>query len=228
MFDLEQFYKWIPERIIAGAYVCGKWPKEIKLHQEIISQIGLSNINKKLLRLRNNSYQGKIKMLMDAWLMGRKAEKINIVRLRTFFNRITHCEREFKILHKIKIQDYDEDIHGEALEKILNCAKDIVTTKAKVVAVSKILHHLLPNLIVPIDHIYTEKFLRECRDYYKKTVAFNSVLEIKYLTKFFGDIAIHSSMKLTCNKSGKYADTSDTKTIDNWIIMWVDLKLNLS
>jgi hypothetical protein len=163
---------------------------------------------------------------MDSWLMGRGAHEIDLIQLQRLIEQIDDYEREFKKLYKIKIRNYDERLHGDSLKNVLLWAKDIVATDAKVVAVSKFLHHLLPNLIVPIDTVYTAKFLHDCNDQNRRTINYNEVLEIKRLTNYFRDMAVGSWDKLSGGADGRYANTSDTKTIDNWIIMWVDLKLN--
>jgi hypothetical protein len=93
---------------------------------------------------------------------------------------------------------------------------DIVTNDSKIVSGSKALHHFLPDLVVPMDHIFTQRFFEKHNP------------EFQYNGKSaFGEILVHCAhvARLTDAKSHVDPDdknrtwrTSQTKIIDNAIV----------
>jgi hypothetical protein len=225
-FDLRDFVKWLPDRKIAGAYVNGKWAKSSHNHYYIIKNIGLKPSDDKRKRLNDIKCQKAFYKLMKDWLQGRGSELSSFSNFKSCLQNIFKDKKLVQTLSQLTIENYSDDKHKETIINVWKHSCNIVNTKAKLVAVSKFLHHIFPLLFVPVDRKHTEKFIRFCSDYDKKTLNFTNPKELIRLLNFFRLIRKSSNNKLRYSPSNLYCDTSDTKTIDNWIVMWVDLKMN--
>jgi hypothetical protein len=109
------------------------------------------------------------------------------------------------------------DIRGVAA-KVWNVIEslDIVTNDSKIVSGSKALHHFLPDLVVPMDHAFTQRFFEKHNpefQYHGKSV--------------FCEILAHCAHVARVTDAKSYVDlddknktwrTSQTKIIDNAII----------
>ena len=104
---------------------------------------------------------------------------------------------------------HENDISEELWQLIYNL--DIVENEAKLVSGSKALHHLLPDLVVPMDRAYTQKFFgwHNPEFQYSQKRCFTEALSA------FTDIAARV-------KSEKFVgngwNSSRTKVIDNALI----------
>jgi hypothetical protein len=76
-----------------------------------------------------------------------------------FFKAITAKAPELAMLDKYLIDDPALDVPKVAAE-VWNLIEslDIVTSESKIVSGTKAMHHLLPDLVVPMDHGYTQPF----------------------------------------------------------------------
>jgi len=225
MFELEEFIEWLPERVIAGAYANGKWPSGLRLHQELIHDLGLQPAHVKVERLVERAYQEKLFSLVEFWMQGRGSRMCDKVTFRTILERLAHSG-SFGCLDRVSLATIDSDpTHG--LERVWDILCPIVNTKSKLVAISKCLHHVFPLSIVPIDRKYSQMFYENCRTggrklYNKDFTSSKTLLE---LTQIFQEVGRLAESRLSSGPTGRYYDTSDTKAIDNWIVMWVDYKL---
>lgn len=226
MFDLHTFCNQVPEHLVAGAYVCGKWPGEIRKHQEFIATIGFADFNEKLHLLNLVENKDMLWNIMKSWLMGRGVRLRSQNSFRNFMNEINHHQNQLSNLCNLSLLQYNPDIHREDLICIWNWAQEVVHNNSKLVAVSKLLHHILPNLIVPVDRQYTNKFFRYCNDFPRKSLNLYQFVGFEEAILFFQQIA-NSTNVFDIEHTMEHADTSATKTIDNWLIMWIDLNPNL-
>jgi hypothetical protein len=215
-------------REVAGIYVCGKWSKNIYAHRYIINITENATVENKIQFISDEEFQNRLKDLINSWMGYRNNEhKITFAQMNILKQALADVTNSFAVLNNVTILNYNDDVHGEDLERILRWAQKICRTDAKVVATSKFLHHILPGLIVPVDRTYTEKFFKICTNgNIVSVINYNNVNEIRRLTKVFNYIAKMLADKIEVETNKKYADTSYTKAIDNWIIMYVDLREN--
>ena len=93
----------------------------------------------------------------------------------------------------------------------------IVTNNATVVSGTKALHHIHPDLVVPVDRAYTQKFF----EWQKPEFQYRQAKVFR--TSFTSFVRIAKTMELA-----KYQDdgwcSSNTKIIDNAIVGFVRLK----
>lgn len=160
--------------------------------------------------LKDESFLRSLYSTLEAWGIGSRAS--NLKKFPDFVEAIRTKENQLSDLEHYFIDDPDLDI-PDTLKKLSNLifSLDIVDNEAKLVSSTKALHHLLPNLVVPIDRSYTQIFFgweNTKFQYYQKECferAFRS----------FVWIARQSNPE---QYVGKGWNTSRTKVIDNAII----------
>lgn len=133
-----------------------------------------------------------------------------------FAESIKKHQENFKELNPLKLRDLDEWDWEECREIFEDLFSDLelVNGKSSVIAFSKVLHFMLPNLIVPIDRKNTMRFF-----YGKKYSCFKS-LENQYQT--FWNLETVFSEFVKRNKVSQYIDDTCNlnipKILDNAII----------
>ena len=133
-----------------------------------------------------------------------------------FAESIKKHQENFKELSPLKLRDLDEWDWEECREILEDLFSDLelVNGKSSVIAFSKVLHFMLPNLIVPIDRKNTMRFF-----YGKKYSCFKS-LENQYQT--FWNLETVFSEFVKRNKVSQYIDDTCNlnipKILDNAII----------
>lgn len=131
-------------------------------------------------------------------------------------NPLKKHQENFKELSPLKLRDLDEWDWEECREIFEDLFSDLelVNGKSSVIAFSKVLHFMLPNLIVPIDRKNTMRFF-----YGKKYSCFKS-LENQYQT--FWNLETVFSEFVKRNKVSQYIDDTCNlnipKILDNAII----------
>ena len=133
-----------------------------------------------------------------------------------FAESIKKHQENFKELSPLKLRDLDEWDWEECREILEDLFSDLelVNGKSSVIAFSKVLHFMLPNLIVPIDRKNTMRFF-----YGKKYSCFKS-LENQYQT--FWNLETVFSEFVKRNRVSQYIDDTCNlnipKILDNAII----------
>src|SRR5205085_12227659 len=94
---------------------------------------------------------------LQAWGIGIRASKLKS--FEEFVSALQAKSSEIVALEDRAIDDPEMNVNetGQQLWGLINTL-DIVANEARIVAGSKALHHLLPDLMVPIDRAYTQKF----------------------------------------------------------------------
>ena len=93
---------------------------------------------------------------------------------------------------------------------------DIVTNDSKIVSGSKALHHFLPNLVVPMDHTYTQRFFEKHPpefQYQGKSVFCEILEQCAHIARVTG-----AGSYVDIDSKSKTWRTSVTKIIDNAIV----------
>jgi len=152
---------------------------------------------------------------LKAWNMNQRGAKLK--NLTDIKHSILNSKRDISELY-----DYElNTLRKSQLEKILNKLKKIffnlqpMQSRTQIVGTSKVMHFLLPNLVMPIDRTYTLKFLSPNSNSWKDINAefdeFKKVFLTFYkLAKRF-NLSIHDTNDQTWN-------ASVPKIIDNAII----------
>jgi hypothetical protein len=94
---------------------------------------------------------------LQAWGIGIRASKLKS--FEAFVTALRARSSEIIALEDKAIDDPQLNVNetGQQLWQLTN-SLDIVTNNTRIVAGSKALHHLLPDLMVPIDRAYTQRF----------------------------------------------------------------------
>jgi hypothetical protein len=112
----------------------------------------------------------------------------------------------------IDAEDLPDDI-GEQLWTLIE-SLGIVENKAKIVAGTKALHHLLPDLVVPMDHVWTGKFFQFHPPEWQGAASQRRIFRLAY--RCFADVA--RQVQVQRYVSGQGWRTCRTKVIDNALI----------
>ena len=107
--------------------------------------------------LTDDGFLDSLDRTLQAWGIGARAS--NLASFDVFVNRLQAKANEIAGLEKIRIDDKDICVGevGKRLWASLN-SLGIVTNDATIVRGTKTSNHLLPDLVVPIDRAYTQKF----------------------------------------------------------------------
>jgi len=116
-------------------------------------------------------------------------------------------------LETSRIDDISLDVPGVSvqLHELYWAVADIVSSSAKWVAVTKTIHHLLPDLVVPVDGTFTAGFFRGSTDLPKMTVE-----HVEKFLRHFREIATRARAREYVRPSSWHS--SVTKVVDNAII----------
>lgn len=178
----------------------------------------IKNINSK----DREKYLEYIYATLASWGMHRMGSKgAKMISFEVFRDSIKNNWKLIKKLRKVKLKDLSEN--HKSIEDIKELFKNIkiMHTESILVGNTKVMSHLLPELIPPIDRQYTLKYLRGNNnisipnDYDKQVELF-----LKILVSFFSRIAKDKDFKKWSDRQkGKYKwNTSMPKIIDNLII----------
>jgi len=148
--------------------------------------------------------------VLKAWGIGSRGS--HLVAFSDFMASLQDTLREYQDLDVIRI-DGNGNSEKHTIERICSLVDSlsIVNNKTKIVPCSKALHHIYPNLIVPMDRRYTQAFFMIDNQEFQD----NQFKVLKNAIKTFMRIA--RSIKPE-KYVGKGWNTSQTKVIDNAII----------
>jgi hypothetical protein len=133
-------------------------------------------------------------------------------------------------LHNVRIENISTEYTSlikEVFEELGNDAKcKIMASEPFVVASSKLLHHLIPDLFPPMDRQYTEYAMQRFNDRYKIEGSMESFENFWRILDFFHDATVkitptHISNLWITGKQVKYnMNTSIPKVLDNAIVSY--------
>jgi hypothetical protein len=107
--------------------------------------------------IQDDQFLDALYRTLQAWGIGVRASKLRSSQ--QFAVALRAKGTEISALEDKAIDDPQLDVNetGQQLWRLLD-SLDIVANNTRIVAGSKTLHHLLPDLMVPIDRAYTQKF----------------------------------------------------------------------
>lgn len=140
-----------------------------------------------------------------------------LVDFHTFKDSIRKQKNSIVKLREIRLLDLLEEEPLGIIDKIWRIIDkmEVSATKTKLTANSKALHHLLPNLIPPIDREYTIKFF-----FNNKTIGGRDERIFRMIYPWFLKIGLVNKTKIK-KIVGREFHTSETKVIDNAIVGFV-------
>lgn len=185
------------------------------------------HIDNKYINIKNRCYEEYFIELiwatLDAWNMNSRSAKL--ADINDFKTNLINNTEAIESLKKYSIEDLSEknDKSKGIFEQLKNLFNklELTNTDTKLVTFSKTMHFLLPNLIVPIDRTYTEKFFK---------LNFNNPKyeEFDHFTNIesaFGLFASEVNLDDFVRKNSKWCKYK-TKIIDNIIIGYVKIEQN--
>jgi len=171
-----------------------------------------------VIALQDNQFFECLYDTLIAWGLNKRGSKL--VAFETFRSSIRNQKNEIEDLEHCRLtrlSEGDVDVVVDSLWQILASLKTS-TTKTKLIANSKALHHSLPQLMPPIDRAYTLRFF----DY--KNISGRDERTFREIYHQFHRIG--SRREVTIHKYlGHGFHTSETKVIDNAIVGYVLTRL---
>jgi hypothetical protein len=145
---------------------------------------------------------------LRAWGIGIRGS--SLLDLPAFQSTLQHNAPAIQALEGMRIES-SEPAHADLVWHLIT-RLGITHSKAKLVATTKTLHHLLPDLIPPVDRAYTGRFFAW------QPAEFQNAQEQIFRTVWAGFVEI-----ARCTSPGRFVDdtpwhTSSTKVIDNAIV----------
>ena len=199
----------------------------VKYHDQYYKETGFTgpslHFHIRALELKNPEKIEFVYAALTAWgmhRMGKKGAKLN--NFDVFEKSINDCESIFRKLDNTKL----EDSSGLEFDRIKDLFDTLnpMASGFKIVGVSKVLAHYIPDIIAPIDRQYTFQFLNQKKG--KTTPPLNwdeyELLREIHL-RLFKPVALNEkfreqAFKWLDKKSDHPWDTSIPKIIDNLII----------
>jgi len=184
------------------------------LYRDIID-LHRKNINLDVLLNQNSFYDLAIETL-SAWNMDQQGAELTSVN--EFKESIQLLRPDLNMMYRYKLYNIDRQATIEqmavTLKKIF-CNLKVMKSQRRIVGVSKAMHFLLPDLIMPIDGKYTMTFFygnnRYSKNCDKEFKTFEEILKKTFAVK--RDLCLKNE-----DADGKGWKTSVPKLIDNAII----------
>lgn len=156
----------------------------------------------------SDEYIHNLYYTLDAFGMSKKAAKMK--EYPEFSSSIREYRQDIVALERVGVAQIDAVIAGE-LWRIIQ-GMWLSQTGSPTVTGAKALHHLLPQLLPPIDRRYTRRFFR----YHSSQFQYNQEGAFKRIVSYFAQIAQGVDLA-SCVGTAPWA-TSESKVIDNAII----------
>jgi hypothetical protein len=184
---------------------------QLEYHAETIER--RRNLGSAQAALDDQSFQRSLYKTLKAWGIGSRGSILKP--FPAFVDALGARSAEIRELDGFTIDQRELDIPrvGARLARLIQ-ALEIVDNKARVVPGSKALHHILPDLVVPIDREYTQRF-------FKWPNARLQEHPEKCFAEAFGAFVKIARVTNPVQYVGKGWYSSRTKVIDNAIVgLW--------
>ena len=185
-------------------------PGQLELHRQTIRlRCRLGSVQA---ALRDDSFMKGLRDTLVKWGMDSRGLAGHLLPLSEFSFRLRNYEDQLIELEGLDIED-----GGLSLQKIGRQLCSLITemklsqTKNQIVIGSKALHHILPNLIPPIDREYTRRFF----EFWMPQFQYNPDV-FQYIWIGFALIARRTHPKQYVGKGAWF--TSKTKVLDNAVV----------
>lgn len=162
----------------------------------------------------DNAFVALLRATLKAWGIGTRGSRQ--VSEDAFVEGLHHWEPELCELESLAIERLGPDA-PDVSERVYRLVAQlpVVENKAKVVAGTKALHHLLPDLVPPMDRAWTGEFFG-----WQKTTDFQYAQERIFTEGFVTLAAVASATQPSTYVGGSGWRTSQSKILDNAVIGW--------
>ncbi len=178
-------------------------PRQLEIHRSVIRR--RREFGSVAAAIANAEFIRDLHLVLGTWQLGMRGSRL--LDVNRFQASLHEASEELESLDGLLISEIDESIIARIWQLISTIS--IVDNKSKIVAGTKALHHLLPDLVVPIDRRWTGQFF----GWYQFDSQPAQVFSWAY--KVFIEIAHHVRPQ---NYVGEGWRTSPSKVIDNAII----------
>lgn len=189
---------------------------DLNFYREIINVH--RNVQDIIKLIKNDDFCRNLYRTLEAWDMDKRGARLNEYDI--LKESILQHGPYLIDLYKNKLDSISslEDKNGQKIIRGLEfvfCHLEVMKSKRRIVGVSKAMHFLLPDLVMPIDSKYTMPYFYGTNNYNEKVEKeFQTYLDI-----FTKAHQITKKLKLSANDAdGKEWNTSVPKLIDNAII----------
>jgi len=185
-----------------------KKPEQLDFHRRTIS-LRISN-GSAANAINDDAFVSILYQTLRAWGIGLRGS--NLSPYSEFKEALQAKVNQIANLDGLRLDDRQLDLQrlSNDLWQLMD-SLEIVQNLAKLVACSKTLHHILPDLVVPIDREYTRKFFR----WHGPEFQYGQEKFLFLAIKNFANIARATNPEQFV---GKKWDTCQTKVIDNAIV----------
>ena len=195
---------------------CLKYAKDNYYPNDPMSCLYRRIISYKLKDKFSDEFLGLLYVALRAWNMDSKLEKLKPFPI--FVESIKKHQADFEKMRRYKIENFDEVDPGEyevgEIFEDLFYDLELVDSKTPIVMISKVLHLMLPDLIVPIDREFTMQF------FYGKKNKCSSIMKEPF--RIFWELETIFSEFVKRNDVSHYIDNvwnlNIPKILDNAII----------
>lgn len=184
-------------------------------HKKVIGIIRASDPHKDL--FKDKLFLEFVYATLSSWGLDRMDGSARLVEFEVFRKSVLNNSPALETLLNYRMHDLNE-IGKTKVKDALSVLFDnlnVMVRKARLVGVSKALHHLLPDLVPPIDRKYTLDF------FYGNTAYGEKDQKEKFLAIFDKFCLISDKLGLNNEDLKERWDTSVPKLIDNAIIGFV-------
>ena len=167
--------------------------------------------------IENREYVQSLYKTLIAWRIGSRGSKL--LGFPDFHEAILSCRDSIDEIEQWTLDSFEDGDSGSIFSLSWNLIDGlkIVNNEAKLVPCTKALHHILPQLFVPIDRKYTQAFFM----LYNPQFQYEQRKRFNFMFRTF--IKINRYVKPS-KYVGKNWHTSPTKVIDNAIIGFCNAK----
>lgn len=171
--------------------------------------------------IHNDDFLRSLHETLLAWGLGTRGS--HLAPLSEFSAAIRAVAPGLEELESLSIDDLASP--GEVTERVWRAIEgvNIVENKAKIVAGTKALHHLLPQLIIPMDRMWTGMFFQLHSPEWQGIAG--SSQQTVFVRSFRSLIEVASTVEPQRYVTGEGWRTSRTKIIDNALIGYCQLEL---
>jgi len=207
----------------------------IYFHKKVIEMINNSKNYQEL--LENNQFIEYLYASLTSWGLHRMDRKVQLEDFCEFKKSIQKNVDSLKNLSIHKLHELDDDTKEKITPRLSSLFRNLKVMKKGrlLIGNSKTLHHLLPNLILPIDQHTLNFFYEEKKEklsnikIYREAGGSKEKQEKIFLEIFNGSHLISKKLDLKTvyfeRKDKEYFTTSILKLIDNVIIGYVESKM---
>lgn len=189
-------------------------------HSKVIEMIRTEKLAKLLV---NELFFERVYATLSTWGMDRMGGGARLVDFSKFKDNIERNTDLILALDGFNLWKLDKTTKSEISDKLSKLFSSIrvMETSINLVGTSKTLHHMLPDLIPPIDREYTLKFVYNVKD----VSTANETKKFLEIFDIFHTICTRLNLTNEDLKIERKWDTSVPKLIDNAIIGFIDLRV---